>query len=358
MKTPEPVSRRLDSIEAAPINWFMWPRIPASEVTIIAGPGGHGKTTLATEVGARATVGRQLPGDPSARQPMTVGFMSLEDDPARVVRPRFEVAGGDPSRFHIFDGFRIGNRTRLPELPEDVDALGAWCGSIGAGLLIIDSWTAYATGIDHHKGAEVRRVLGPLTDLCHCTGLTVILVAHVNKAQALRGAARLSGSADIVNAARSVLMVGPAPGDDPDLRVLASAKPNYAKPAKALSFKLEDCGQVARVDWQGEVDVHADDLDPAHRPREGGAAREAAEAWLHEELTGGEVPVSELQGNADSEGHSWATVRRAMKELGVRKRKDGTSGRWFASLPKISTGSRLNGEHLEHVERLGGTHAS
>lgn len=354
---PEPVSRRLDSIEAEPITWLWDRRIPAREVTLIAGEGGLGKTSLVTDIAARLSVGRRLPGDDARREPMTIGFMSLEDDPGRVVRPRFALAAGDPTRFHVFDGFRTRTGTRVAELPADTEGIGGWCQAIGAGLLVIDSWTAYATALDHHKGAEVRRVLGPLSELCHRAELTVLLIGHVNKATATRGAARVSGSADIVNAARSVYLVGRAPGEDPELRVLCPAKMNYCKPARALSFALEDCGQVARVDWRGEIDLHADDLEPAHRPRESGAAREAAESWLHQELIGGEVPVRDLRESAEAEGHSWTTVKRAMAELGVAKRKAGSDGRWFAALPPtINRASPLNGGPLGPLGSLGGDH--
>jgi len=58
------------------------------------GPKGIGKTSLATWIAARASRGDALLGG----EPLRVYADSCEDEPAAVLRPRLEAAGGDLDR--------------------------------------------------------------------------------------------------------------------------------------------------------------------------------------------------------------------------------------------------------------------
>ena len=70
---------------------------------------------------------------------------------------------------------------------------------------------------------------------------------------------------------------------------------------------------------------------------EGGQSKQArneAREFLRSRLAGGPVKANELKEEADANGISWPTLKRAKKELNVEtmKEKGTTHGKWFWSL--------------------------
>jgi len=49
-------------------------------------------------------------------------------------------------------------------------------------------------------------------------------------------------------------------------------------------------------------------------------------------LAAGPVPQTEVEALAAAEGHAWATVRRAVRDVGIIASKDGFTGGWRWSL--------------------------
>jgi hypothetical protein len=92
--------------------------------------------------------------------------------------------------------------------------------------------------IDDHKQAELRLVLDPLSELAEETGATIIVIAHVNKANEMRAVYRIAGSTGYVNAVRLAYVVGPDP-DDEARRLLMPVKFNLLGIERtALAFRL------------------------------------------------------------------------------------------------------------------------
>lgn len=60
----------------------------------------------------------------------------------------------------------------------------------------------------------------------------------------------------------------------------------------------------------------------------GGMALVCAEIFLQKFLANGACPQNLVRERAEADGHSWATVRRAKKSLGVLSRKTGFAGGW------------------------------
>ena len=57
------------------------------------------------------------------------------------------------------------------------------------------------------------------------------------------------------------------------------------------------------------------------------------------------TPSKAIKSAAREVGYAWRTVHRAAKRIGVRIKKDGMSGGWFWSLPKMPHGT----EDAEHA---------
>src|SRR3989442_1331065 len=87
----------LSSRKMEHVCWLWSQYIPLEEVTIIQGDPGLGKGHIAADLVARFTTGRPMPGDaPTATKPGRVLWLTTEDDPARVLKPRLIAAGANP----------------------------------------------------------------------------------------------------------------------------------------------------------------------------------------------------------------------------------------------------------------------
>lgn len=61
---------------------------------------------------------------------------------------------------------------------------------------------------------------------------------------------------------------------------------------------------------------------------EGGGERIYAEQFLRDPLADGPLPTRQIKADADGDGYSWATVRRAQKPLGISAIKGGMKEGW------------------------------
>ncbi|MHB8549342.1 MAG: hypothetical protein ACYDAZ_09300, partial [Thermoplasmataceae archaeon] len=88
-----------------------------------------------------------------------------------------------------------------------------------------------------------------------------------------------------------------------------------------------------------------------------------AQVWLRDFLTEGPQTQREVKEAADAHCHSWATVKRAQKALGIESYREGTPGKrgggiWFWALSgalrcsEILRCSTLSDEHLNQNEHL------
>jgi hypothetical protein len=215
-----------------------------------------------------------------------------------------------------------------------------------ARLLLIDPLVAF---LAHARSdQEVRKCLHPLKLLAERQRCTVLWLRHLSKKGGGRAIYRGSGHISIIGAARSGLLVGPDP-NDPAVRVLAHAKSNLAPRQRSLTYTLQDVPEqgCCRVAWGAPSDLSADDLcDPLTRKekeaRESSRSKlDAAAEFLREALCGGPRPVEELKEEAKVLGLAWATVRRAVKVLGVTTRypHQTAARRYEWALPDPSAGA-------------------
>ena len=124
-------------------------------------------------------------------------------------------------------------------------------------LLVIDPVLAFTGRTDTHKSAEVRALLSPLAAMGERTGCAILGIMHLNKNSTEGNLLyRLNSSLDFAAAARSVMVVAPHP-DNPELRVLATAKCNLsAKPIPLLfGFTNDGCFM-----WKGTADIDVSQL--------------------------------------------------------------------------------------------------
>lgn len=66
---------------------------------------------------------------------------------------------------------------------------------------------------------------------------------------------------------------------------------------------------------------------------EGGSLADA-KRFLADLLADGPVPAKGVRADADGAGHTWPTIRRAQKALGIEATKTGMKGGWVWALPR------------------------
>lgn len=305
----------LSSVQARSVDWLWRPYLPLGKLTILAGEGGLGKTTVALDIAARVSRGAPMP-DGSQSDPAHVVIFTAEDGIGDTIRPRCEVAGADLDRVLV-----LKDESALVTF-RDVDLFDELLGDSGARLVIIDPLSVFIACDYVTKPHLVRQALTPMAALAERRGLSVLIVAHVTKAGAGRAMQRVEGAASIGNASRSVLMLGQDPKDDARL-VLAHAKSNLAALGPSWSLaRVAAADGTVRVQWNGPSDVRADELAYVPPPGEATKLRQAEE-MLAELLADGPVLTRDVEAEAKRRDVGWRTVQTARGKLGIIAARSG-----------------------------------
>lgn len=345
---PRPILRRFSDIESKPIRW-LWPgRIARGKVTMLAGHPGLGKSQVTASLAAIVTRGGTWPVDRTQCELGSVVFLSAEDDAEDTIRPRLEAAGADLSRCLILDavsdGFTSSGteirrsfnlRTDLARLAEALALLG------DVAMVVIDPISAYLGGADSHNNAEIRALLAPLSELAASHAAAVVGVSHLNKGGNNEALLRVTGSLAFVAAARAAFIVT-SDKENPERRLFLPLKNNLGRDREGLAFSIQSATvpnptgaiESSKVVWEGQaVTITADEAMAPALGAEERSDLEDATAFLSSLLSNGPVASKRVRAESEGCGHSWATIRRAQKVLGVEAIKEGMNGPWVWSLP-------------------------
>lgn len=281
--------------------WLVPQTIPDKTLTILAGQAGKGKTTLALAVAAAVTNGK-IPIIGGKRTPGMVAMLTNEDAPA-AIRRTFQRLGGNLTRLFIEDN------NEAMWLLDDLSSLDSKLTEHKFTAIIVDSLYSHRPNkVDMNSHAEVVPFLLKLRQLAEKHECAVILVHHTNKLSTSDPLAKISGSGGIVAIGRHVLLVGTAP-DDENMRVVAVAKTNLAKPgAPAYKFSLDP------FKFHGTTEFRATDL----LQNDSRSAPKAGETFLASVLSEGPRPTKWCVETAQAANISRATLKRAAAALGVK----------------------------------------
>lgn len=322
-----PLTSRLADIEPQPVSW-LWPDfIPSGSATLLSGDPGCAKTWFALDIAARLSRGTKwIDGCPIERAANTI-YLSIEDDAACALRPRFDSLGGDPSRLFAYNP-RQAEHLNLAKLG-GLDRLDGEIEKIGdVRLVVVDPIADFSGDTNPNAGEEVRALLGPLIEMATRHGFALLLVGHLNKAQSMsaiyRAAGATSGWLGICRAAfmafRDI--------DDRKLRHVVALKANYAHDdPPQIEFRI-DKGQL-----EGRVAIEAVDIDEQLAPKIGRRPREkdAAVDWLAALFDDrNEIPAQEIEELAKEKGFCSRTLKRAKASAGIISKRsklpDGSIG--------------------------------
>jgi len=324
----------MSDIESESISWLWKPYIPQGKITIVQGDPGDGKTTMMLAIAAAITKGEALPNG-GASSPADVLFQTAEDGLADTIKPRLEDLGADCYRIHVIDE----NEKSLSLSDERIEKAIV---KTRAKLLILDPLQAYLGGSDFNSAHGVRPLMKTLAGVAERTGCAIVIIGHLNKGRG-KSQYRGLGSIDIYAAARSVLTVGRlSDGENENLRAVVQGKSNLAPPGVSMMFELD---LVLGFVWRGEVNADIDDV-MAGRKKPESQFDKAKRIILSFLSDGYEVAANEIIGQAEDDGVSLITLKRAKAELGVISNRRG--GQWFWQLPidvKFAENQEYQEEH-------------
>lgn len=252
---------------------FLWkPYIPLHDVTVLSAPGGTGKTFASNWLAAQVSRGGYIKGDTdyyaqgearhTGKYPEAgnIAYISAEEE-EELIKDRFVKSGGDPARLFVFDKYKsVDMNFTDGYLPFLISVQ-----SCHPRLIIIDPLQAYVgKDVDLNRKNQMRPAMQRLAIIAKKCNSAIVLIAHSNKSKQLNNINNsVSGSTDIVDASRSVLMVVRDP-DDEDARVLVHTKANYAALGDSLKFHITlDGGFV----YDGISQITRDVIETADRNR-------------------------------------------------------------------------------------------
>ena len=290
------LGQNLANIEAEATEWLVPNVLAKGMPTCLVGDGGTGKTSLMGRWTGDISLGRPLVPGGKAVPAGHVIFASVEDDPARVLKPRFMANGCDENNITILREvpFSDGRKRRL-QLPGDTKIILDAIRESSTTLLVLDPvFSLLDDKHDAYKSPQVYRAMGDLLDGCQELGCSLVYALHVNKNRQAGAGLRHEGAMAWKNMARVMMLVAKDPEDPTDKHsVLVQVKSNMGQsaawrlrvdaiPFRDLGIKDEDGDNTAgKLEWNGTSMLTADELSSG-----GGGSREerserndAAQLW-------------------------------------------------------------------------------
>lgn len=211
---------------------FLWrPYIPFGAVTLIAGKGGIGKSTIVCDVVARLSTGRCLPGQDVPLPPMRVLMVSAEDDLSHKLVPKLIELGANMNNIAMSD------ETFVLDDPH-VGGIERAMADFDATIVVLDPIVAYLGGaVDMNKSNETRDFMNKLTKIARGKDKAVVVVAHSRKNVGRSPTIDdVMGSADFSNAVRSGIIVYESEG----VRHFKHDKANWSEKGVSWSFDFNN----------------------------------------------------------------------------------------------------------------------
>jgi len=314
----------LDTVEALEISWLAKPLIPFGFFTLLDGIEGIGKTYAMLDLAKRLTLGEPMPFTGGTHDPSKVLFLSVEDSPEYVLKPRFEKMGGDCSRLAVLRGHFDFSDAGFADLEETVN-------THQIRFVLIDPLFSFTGRADINNTSDVRPITDRLNRIAAEHKIAIVGVRHINKSKGY-GDARNAGAHSVawLQGCRSGLIVG-HDVEDKSKRGIVQHKLNIGVESKATyGFVIDD---QANFCWTGESDLSIQSM-LAHKSKESNEDRNAIDhaiRFLTDQLAAGGRRAIDLENEARAAGISKRTLDRAKQTLRVLSHK--VSRNWFWELP-------------------------
>ena len=323
-QTPDKNLIFLDEVEPIETEWLWYPYIPQNKITVIMGDPGEGKSTLALNLAASVSAGRDFPDPKERRVGDIVVYQNAEDGLADTIVPRLKKARA------YLPGVCCINELRK-EATIDSFALYEVITQMKPKLVILDPLQAYlGKHVDMHRANEIRPLMNYLSSMAETFKCAIILIAHMNKKTDIKAMYRAIGSIDITAAARSVLLVARDP-HAPEHRVIMQVKNSLAQAGEPVSFTIDEDGKFI---FEGPYEGGTDAVMQTRDLKINKACR-LLEQWLSE-AENGMLLAREVYAMADSEDIPKRTVERAKAMLHIRAERKSDGWYWCREKQTVS----------------------
>jgi putative DNA primase/helicase len=235
----------------------------ASRSTLLAAREKSGKSTLTGYMAACVSRGKHFLDEPTQQGPvLIVGLEEYLGDTAR----RLAEFDADPLGVSLVDSFARAPGERIGELDEHIS-------TVRPVLVILDSLMAYAMGgiTDANNATQMQAVVDSLTQLCHHTGVALVIIHHAKKSDGrYRDSSAIGGAVDII-----AEIFSPDEAADPRRR---RVRPIGRVPSRAVDFIFDGRRYLlADADGHTKAPIEQRILDVL-RERPGISANDVADA--------------------------------------------------------------------------------
>jgi hypothetical protein len=346
-----------DEIVAQPLEWVWQWRIPKAKLTLIAGYPGQGKSQILFNIAATVTNGGEWPNGEGRAELGCVIYLSAEDDESDTMVPRLASAGADLKKIVVLRSMvreftHTGKTKRVLNIEDDLRKIEVVMTmtererGVPVRMIIFDPISAYYGGNrkgDAHKEADMRALLTPVAEWAAERRVTVIGNSHFNKGGNAHTLYRIAGSLAIGAAARATHYV--ARNEETGTRLMLPGKHNLAPDeVKALEFEFaeRDVSRITKVEgqtmpyvvWGSPSSLTTEEaLGGGGRPGPKSNAVESAVEWMHDFLSDGPKPATEVFAEGGKLRLTPYALREAQARLGVESKKADFGEGWRWSLP-------------------------
>lgn len=248
--------RSLQGIAPRAIEWLWTGWIPKGYITIFAGETGAGKSTVLTDIAARATTGAPWPGEAGVtREPGRVLWLGSEDGIEEMTIPRLTACGANLANVIEIEGVVQEGKRSTFSMQDDLEAVGSWLKHARDeghpfAMLVIDPVTSYLPGarlrkVDLNDAGQLRTILEPWLRLSQEHSIAIVCVTHFAKDTTRSMLHRVLGSAAFAQTCRSLCAVFERTATEdyepePHEKVLMQVKVNLPEhPGGAWKFRTE-----------------------------------------------------------------------------------------------------------------------
>lgn len=337
----KPRKLRLTSAASIPlrrVRWLWDARIAAGTLSLLAGPEGLGKSTVAYWLASRITRG-ELPGEDHGK-PRSVLVCATEDSWEHTIAPRLHAHGADLTRVFRMEVEVDGAVTAELILPADLADVEEAAADTDASLLILDPLMSRLNAkLDAHRDGEVRLALEPLVRSCEKADIACLGLIHHNKSGSTNPLDLVMASKAFTAVARSVHTVIRDPEDETgETRMFGTVKNNLGRmdlptPTFAIhswSYPTIDgeTGTVGQLQWGPDsatsiaVALKKANVDSSRSAM--GAAMDWLRAYMKQH--GPRVNSGDVYQAGDVAGHSRTTLKNARRKLGYETEDVSTFG--------------------------------
>ncbi len=307
-------------------SFLVYPYIVIGGVTMLDGDPKQGKSSFTAALAAHVTTGRDLPFGQLERTG-NVLFLSIEDDPAKIILPRLIANGADETKCRYLREYMVLDEKGLDALDEELKRNPV-------ALVIIDPLFTYIdANANSNSATDMARYMTALSEIAAEHDCAILAVRHLNKSDSQDILMRGMGSKAIVGTARSGLLLAKHPSDA-KLRAVAHTAANWGPEGDTILFEMEESTDRSppKLAWKG-VDKNMDGSFLLAEPIAGSTGRKPkesieAEVFLRTCLLDGPFDGKTIGDRAKRLGIKDITLRRAREDLGVTFVKKGRARLW------------------------------